>query len=1278
MTLNDARLFSIIIPTRGRPDGLRRVLDSFKATTSHLNSLEIILVIDSDDAVTLELDYDEFAVKRVVVEPGLKMGALNMAGYKSSTAQYVMLLNDDVIVRTPGWDENVLAAFRSFADGIVLVHVNDKIFEDKLCTFPFLSRTYCELAGGICPRDYVRYRIDDHIYNVFNLLSVMGKNRILYLPDMVFEHTNHVRTASGGVEYRPDERIHEIDTTRFQELLPERKQLALKLLAHIDEENTRDKLRIRQNLLEPIVDSVALRRPEYVRELCDGKFLSSANTRVTIGIVSANLRSDHARTCIDLVKKFTSNFDLVILDNNGRSNFNHPREMNKLLSTCDTDYLVLMDDDVFVEAGWLDGMLRCITPSVGVVTPLHKDRDSRLSYAGVVMRPDYSGHHSHSFTVSDGPRRIQTLCSAILLIDMGKCGHIRFNESYAKYFLDIDYGLRVWSAGYDVICSPDSMVTHIGGATLQQGSPISNELFESQRQYFVREWIDTGRYRALEQGRWETVPEISSLLKVPTEIESLIKPQLLVEGDVFRSCALSIFRSLRNYPAIADWAVQRVWEAVGSERPTVDDPEWGHLGFLLGCIPNAVLIEQNVDGLNIVLYNADYYAIPQTEGGLDYSRVLQGNYSRCFQAESVDVLKARIRGDVRGCEFSTSRIETSLGGPILLEQNVEALNIVLFNDEYYAIPQADGAFDIDRFTREEYSRSYRAKSLNDLKAHIRDDSSTKVWRKLKSERARSGSWQSAVKSVVKTIGKRTIILVFGIDVFRRIKGVYLQVREERRKHEAWLPALMFGIGLALHKGVRFFWVKSSLQWVALTNSDESAVGNRRVVAVNADPQRWLNGSPITLVEEDYRGYAIYRFEYKFFGVMRRAHSFSYEDFQRGNYNPHLIGHSLSEVHASIEQLLSSKETSRSSRVLVFACLPAMRLKPLLDRTYLPKSTTLLVDKPSKAWGDYQTISLGGETIGNWARTQDSSAVGSIDQRLVDENFDRIVIPWIFPESWVDNSFETAASRLSDCVEVLHGSGQTRLYRGEDLHRLIYNKAYLASMFEVVPSPVGKTVLEAGCSDGLVCDIFSMSGASKVVGIDVMKTVGCGFNSDGIEYHVMDIASMSFPDKSFDITYSIATFEHLANPYKALQEMLRVTKVGGHCYVQAGPLYHSPFGHHMFGYFQDYPWVHLRKSKEDIIALAKERGVDKVIERDLGIPCEQYVFGMITVDHVNGLLLEDYRLNEFGERDDIEVLKLNISHEGEDLLTSEIAAEIPGVDRENLTEHGFEIAFRRTK
>jgi len=400
-------LFSIIVPTRDRPDGLRCLLDSFRATTAHPGSLEVILVIDADDNKTMGFVYEEIPLKRVVVEPGLNMGALNMAGYEAATGDYLMLLNDDVIVRTGGWDEKVLTAFKTFADGIVLVHVNDKIFEEKLCTFPFLSRFYCELANGICPSEYVRYRIDDHIYNVFNLLAVLEKIRILYLPDVVFEHTNYVLTAGGNAEYRPDEKIHEIDSKRFHDLLPDRKTLALRLMEHIDQARDRERSRIRHNLLKPIADSIALRRPEYVRVWSDSKPLSSDSTRVTIGVVSANLKSDHARTCIDFIKKFTNNFDLVILDNNGRSIFNHPHEINKLLSICDTDYLALMDDDVFVEPGWLDGMLRCMSASVGVVTPLHKDRSGNLSYAGVVRGARCTGENPDALFCNHANRYVE-------------------------------------------------------------------------------------------------------------------------------------------------------------------------------------------------------------------------------------------------------------------------------------------------------------------------------------------------------------------------------------------------------------------------------------------------------------------------------------------------------------------------------------------------------------------------------------------------------------------------------------------------------------------------------------------------------------------------------------------------------------------------------------------------------------------------------------------------------------------------------------------------------
>ena len=74
--------------------------------------------------------------------------------------------------------------------------------------------------------------------------------------------------------------------------------------------------------------------------------------RVTVGVVSADLRSDHTAKCIDLVKAHSRDYDLVIVDNNRCGEFNHSREMNRLLEFCRTEFLVLMDDDVFVQEGW--------------------------------------------------------------------------------------------------------------------------------------------------------------------------------------------------------------------------------------------------------------------------------------------------------------------------------------------------------------------------------------------------------------------------------------------------------------------------------------------------------------------------------------------------------------------------------------------------------------------------------------------------------------------------------------------------------------------------------------------------------------------------------------------------------------------------------------------------------------------------------------------------------------------------------------------------------------
>lgn len=502
---------SIIVPTRGRPAQLRAFLDSLAQTAERIADLEVVLVVDDDDAESIAFTHGEVTLRRVVVPRGLPMGALNARGYAASSGARIMLCNDDVVVRTPGWDTRLHAVFSSYPDGVVLAHVNDGTFKESLCIFPCVSRELAVLAGGICHEGYRRYRIDDHIYNVFNLLAVLGEKRIQYLPDVLFEHHNYAASIAGQRVYVPDPKIHAQDTELYLETFPARKDLAAALKERIRAHRGAADGELFRNILERPLDALRMRDPAHVRVAADSRPLDSDNTRLTVGVVSADLRSAHARRCLADLKRYTRNFDLVLLDNSRSGDFNHAREMNRLIRMARTDLLVLMDDDVFVEPGWADALLACVNARVGVVTPVHYDAYGRFNYAGIIMHGDRSGGHRHDLELPAAPVRNMTLCSAIMLIDLAKCGHLRMDENYSKYFLDIDYGLSVWEAGYEVVCTPQAQVTHIGGATLEQGTGKAYMLHEPQRQYFVAKWMATGRYDALESGAWKSIAEFARL-----------------------------------------------------------------------------------------------------------------------------------------------------------------------------------------------------------------------------------------------------------------------------------------------------------------------------------------------------------------------------------------------------------------------------------------------------------------------------------------------------------------------------------------------------------------------------------------------------------------------------------------------------------------------------------------------------------------------------------------------------------------------------------------------
>jgi hypothetical protein len=255
---------SLVVPTRGQIPRLSRFLESITTTASNLSSIEVILIVDEDDEAYKEFAYEEVFLKKVLVSPGTNASDLRTAGYNASVGRYIMLLTDDVIVKTRDWDDKILSVFRRFPDQIALAHVNDTIFKDKLCVFPVVSRKYCEIVGGISPPNYKRYRIDDHIFNIFNMLGVLGCRRIVYLPDVIFEHIHYVIGKDGQREYHPDYKIMESDARYFEEQLAQRKALVLKLMEYIYNYAKGENKLACEQILSQINDSFSIRRPEYL------------------------------------------------------------------------------------------------------------------------------------------------------------------------------------------------------------------------------------------------------------------------------------------------------------------------------------------------------------------------------------------------------------------------------------------------------------------------------------------------------------------------------------------------------------------------------------------------------------------------------------------------------------------------------------------------------------------------------------------------------------------------------------------------------------------------------------------------------------------------------------------------------------------------------------------------------------------------------------------------------------------------------------------------------
>ncbi|MEW6171421.1 MAG: methyltransferase domain-containing protein [Candidatus Omnitrophota bacterium] len=89
------------------------------------------------------------------------------------------------------------------------------------------------------------------------------------------------------------------------------------------------------------------------------------------------------------------------------------------------------------------------------------------------------------------------------------------------------------------------------------------------------------------------------------------------------------------------------------------------------------------------------------------------------------------------------------------------------------------------------------------------------------------------------------------------------------------------------------------------------------------------------------------------------------------------------------------------------------------------------------------------------------------------------------------------------------------------------------------------ILDVGCGDGEYTSFFC--GKNKVFGLDLQNKIQNKFQPF-IEFVTGNAERLPFPNCSFDKVISFDVLEHIQNDIKAVEEIFRVLRKGGYCFL----------------------------------------------------------------------------------------------------------------------------------
>jgi hypothetical protein len=146
---------AILLPTRGRTEALDRSLMGLLEKASDLSSIQVLLGLDTDDAVGIKHFQEKLQPKLDDMGVDYTAMAFTPMGYgrlndyinelaKNSSADWMFFWNDDAVMRTQGWDKKITEHTGEFK--LLAVHTHN---DHPYSIFPIVPRAWLDVIGHL-------------------------------------------------------------------------------------------------------------------------------------------------------------------------------------------------------------------------------------------------------------------------------------------------------------------------------------------------------------------------------------------------------------------------------------------------------------------------------------------------------------------------------------------------------------------------------------------------------------------------------------------------------------------------------------------------------------------------------------------------------------------------------------------------------------------------------------------------------------------------------------------------------------------------------------------------------------------------------------------------------------------------------------------------------------------------------------------------------------------------------------------------------------------------